>query len=405
MEYWARLRGPESYPRINQFDVEAVPGFGPHAFMLDLGHDPEDPLVRHLGQGLSAESAKTGAGRKLSEVPHGSLLARVASRYREVLDSKGPLEFEYEYASGPDRITLCRGLLLPFTAGGKTIDYIVGAVTSRVVEVDGPQAGAEPPARDGPARAQDARGLLAVVETEVSRGEARDKSPDTLRQSLRDCRTAVRRLAVANTRSHKALYAALERVYAFHFQAEDDPAAFEQLIAAAGLKSQARAPFIPVVKLAFGSGYEKTRLSEYAAALSYAKRCGRTPTDFKSFLESQQGGLKGCVRAERAARRAAGTNSQDTTEHAKELLRTLDSLGLITDLEGGAEGFVLILGRRSARRPGVVEVLRILDERPSAVDAAAGRAARAISRETQGRPGARQEIPAGPPSRSEISRN
>ncbi len=393
LEYWARLCGPEPYPRINGFDVEAVPGFGPHAFMLDLGHDPEDPLVRHLGQGLSVECAKTGAGRKLSEVPHGSLLARVANRYREVLDSKGPSEFEYEYASGPDRITLCRGLLLPFTAEGKTIDYIVGAVTSRIVEVDAPYAGAETPGRDGPAQAQDARGLLAVVETEVARDQARGKSPDTLRQSLRDCRTAVRKLAAADSRSHKALYAALERVYAFHFRAEDDPEAFGQLLAAAGLKSQVRAPFIPVVKLAFGSDYEKTRLSEYAAALSYAKRCGRTPSGFKSFLESQQGGLKGCVRAERAARRTARNGPKNTTEHANDLLHTVDSLGLITDIEGGADGFVLILGRRSVGRPGVIEALRILDEPPSVVDAAAGRAARTISRERRGRATSSQTDP------------
>jgi len=212
MEYWARLRGPEPYPPIDDLDVEAVPGFGPRAFMLDLGHDPEDPLVRYVGQEFSAERAKKAAGRKLSEVPPGSLLARVASRYHEMLDSKEPSEFEYEYAGGPDRKTLCRGVLPPFTAEGKPIDYIVGAVTSRVVEVDTPEA---------------------------------------------------------------------------------------------GLKSQARAPFTTVVKLAFGSGCERTRLSEYAAALSYAKRCGRTPVDLKSFIESQQGGLKGCVRAERTARRTA----------------------------------------------------------------------------------------------------
>ena len=42
----------------------------------------------------------------------------------------------------------------------------------------------------------------------------------------------------------------------------------------AGLKAQARAPMTPVVKLVFGVHYDKTRLTEFAAALSWAKREG-----------------------------------------------------------------------------------------------------------------------------------
>jgi hypothetical protein len=102
-----------------------------------------------------------------------------------------------------------------------------------------PSAVAETPAQGGPAQAQDARGLLTFVETEVFRDEARSKSPDSLRRSLRECRAAVRRFEAADSRSHKALYAALERVYAFLFQAEDDPTAFEQFLAAAGRAAKA----------------------------------------------------------------------------------------------------------------------------------------------------------------------
>ena len=47
---------------------------------------------------------------------------------------------------------------------------------------------------------------------------------------------------------------------------------YAELLEDAGLKAQARAPMTPVVKLVFGSGYDKGRLTEYAAALSWARR-------------------------------------------------------------------------------------------------------------------------------------
>jgi hypothetical protein len=368
--------------------------------MLDLSHDLEDPLVRYLGQKLSAECGKNVTGKKLSDVPPDSLLARVAYHYRQVLDNKKPSEFEAEHADADNQMTLYRGIMLPFTVDGKNIDYIVGAVTSRTLEAATaatPAAAASDPVESDPTQSQDARGLLTLVEAEVSPNGPHPRSLDSLNRSLQECQALVRRIDAAESRSHKALYAALERVYAFHFQAEPDPEAFEQLLADAGLKLQERAPFIPVVKLVFGTDYEKTRLSEYAAALSYAKRCGQKPINFRNFIESQQGGLKGCVRAERAARRAARNDRPDPTEQAKDLLRTVESRGLITDLEGGADDFVLILGRRSVSQSGVIDVVRILDENASVVDAAVRRAARAVRREKRGRKRSSRSAKNSPP--------
>ena len=54
-------------------------------------------------------------------------------------------------------------------------------------------------------------------------------------------------------------------------QAPDD---YAELLDDAGLKAQARAPMTPVVKLVFGVHYDKTRLTEFAAALSWARREG-----------------------------------------------------------------------------------------------------------------------------------
>ena len=69
------------------------------------------------------------------------------------------------------------------------------------------------------------------------------------------------------------------------------------------MKAQARAPMTPIVKLVFGIDYDKARLTEFAAALSYAQRQDIAPGDFQEFIEKQPGGLKALVAAERQARR------------------------------------------------------------------------------------------------------
>lgn len=59
----------------------------------------------------------------------------------------------------------------------------------------------------------------------------------------------------------------------------------------------------PVVKLVFGVDYDKTRLTEYAAVLSWAKRTGVERGALGDHLKTAEGGLKGVIVAERAFRR------------------------------------------------------------------------------------------------------
>src|SRR3546814_2527825 len=76
-------------------------------------------------------------------------------------------------------------------------------------------------------------------------------------------------------------------------------------VCSSDLAVQARAPMTPVVKLVCGMDYDKTRLTEFAAALSYAARNDVKPGHLQALLEGYEGGLKGVVAAERAMRRPA----------------------------------------------------------------------------------------------------
>jgi len=105
----------------------------------------------------------------------------------------------------------------------------------------------------------------------------------------------------------------------------------------------------------FGIDYDKARLTEFAAALSYAQRQDIALGEFQNFIEKHAGGLKGLVAAERQARRPEP--KPDTKgELARERLRTAPAVSL----EGVQEEFALVLTRRNA--DGTHEPVAIVDD-------------------------------------------
>ena len=105
----------------------------------------------------------------------------------------------------------------------------------------------------------------------------------------------------ADGRTRVALYRALSQAYDFALAAESEPQDYAELLDESGMKAQARAPMTPIVKLVFGIDYDKARLTEFAAALSFARRQDVGTGEFLKFIEGQAGGLKALVAAERQA--------------------------------------------------------------------------------------------------------
>jgi hypothetical protein len=105
----------------------------------------------------------------------------------------------------------------------------------------------------------------------------------------------------------------------------------------------------PVVKLVFGAEYDKTRLTEYATALSHAHRIGLGRGMLAEYLGSAQGGLKGVIGEERRIKReesGKGAEARDTPREAlARKLRKLDTFGLDAVPAEGSE-FTLLVARR-----------------------------------------------------------
>ncbi|QGN55121.1 hypothetical protein [Novosphingobium sp. Gsoil 351] len=150
-------------------------------------------------------------------------------------------------------------------------------------------------------------------------------------------------------RTRSALYAAIGRAYDFSLAAQAEPEGFHELVADAGLTMQDRAPMTPVVKLVFGADYDKTRLTEFAAALDQAHRVGIARGSLGAFLSAAPGGLKGVVNEERRWRKQASGKSLEPREAPRETLarklRKLDAVAL-ADLAAEGQEFTLLVARR-----------------------------------------------------------
>jgi hypothetical protein len=100
----------------------------------------------------------------------------------------------------------------------------------------------------------------------------------------------------------------------------------------------------PIVKLVFGADYDKTRVTEFAAVLAEARRQGVGHGALVAFLDSAEGGIKGIVKAARAARRPAASPSR--TQRARAALDSRPALASVAvPVEASAGDYVTLLAR------------------------------------------------------------
>jgi hypothetical protein len=380
--YWVSLLNGRAYPSIEDVEPQNLTDFGPHSVLLDFSAGSENPAVVFIGRALREECGLDGNIRTISDVPSRSLLSRLTDHYLQIIANCAPIGFEAEFVSQNGHPTLYRGILMPLSSDGDTIDFIYGVINWKEVadsattatiarEING--AAAVPPlVPEGPIWTGDgadedsdqAEPVAANVvdfptqhEAAIAPAQDEEDEEDDDQPSLnldadagladrlclaRETAEAVRH---ADARSRTALYRALGDAYDFALAAEAAPEDYSEILEDAGLKAQERAPMTPVVKLIFGIDYDKTRLTEFSAALSYGRREAVSQGGFTDFLGSFSGGLKGVVAAERAARRPA--HKPDNVQQTLEALRQASPLAHVS-VASGDEEFVLLVARRQA---------------------------------------------------------
>lgn len=419
LNYWHTLRDGKRHPSRQGFSVETVPGLIDYGFTFIIDPNAEGPVYQFVGSKLTTLAGINLSHKPVDDTPDGSLMQEVAKQYTRVLERDGPVGFDAGFEDKWGRKYLFRTALLPFSEDGETIDCIVGAITYKelsskttstsdwglpaqqaaletahgddALEDEPRDAEAVVTATDVDDAADHDAGHIAAVPLEASESDtpiesrepssdaqAPEETPDELEASLVECRELAASFQQSQGSSRVALYDTLERAYRFHFETLAHENRYQALCADAGIKLQKRDVFTGLVKLVFGPDQEKTRISEYATCLSYAKRLSREVGTVRELIESTEGGVKGCVKAERQARRQERPVKTDALEAAKAKLRKLGPITEITDQGDKQEEFVLLLARRYPEGGERLEVLCRLEEKPATVEAIVKRAAKAL---------------------------
>ena len=402
--YWASLLDGRDFPSIEDLEPENVKDFASNSVLLDFTCGRDNPAIPYIGPAIRDECGLDDDMRTIAQVPSRSLLSRLTDHYMQIIANRAPVGFEAEF-DNPRGENICyRGILMPFSSDGDAIDFIYGVINWKKAATKTPAI--EPDGIEISGLADDAGEILELTELAVGApdasveehltwedgpsAEADDTPPEApadavpaphfawedgpladadeapilelgedagLADRLWAARERADAVKAGEGRTRGALYKALSLAYDFAVAAQQNPEEYAELLEESGMKAQARAPMTPIVKLVFGIDYDKARLTEFAAALSYGQRRQVALGGFKEFIEQQVGGLKALVALERQARQPEP--KPDTRgERARARLRSAPVISLAEVPQ--EEEFAVVVTRRSA--DGGHEPVAVVDD-------------------------------------------
>ncbi len=381
--YWVSLLDGRDFPSIEDLEPGEVEDFAPNSVLLDFTAGRENPATPYIGSAIREECGLGEGIETIDQVPSRSLLSRLTDHYMQIIANRAPVGFEAEFENQGGQPICYRGILMPFSSDRDTIDFIYGVINWKRADDHAshepavvppppplePEPEAEAEAIEEPAASQEPADAPPVPHFSREDGPLHDPDSDAplpeialpadaaLADRLWAARETAEALKETDLRSRAALYRALAQAYDFALAAERDPEDFAELLENSGVKAQVRAPMTPIVKLVFGIDYDKARLTEFAAALSYARRQDIGQGGFLPLIQSQAGGLKALVAAERQARRPQA-RPDTAAELARSRLRAANPMALET-VSTEAE-FALVIARR--RADGGIEPVAIVED-------------------------------------------
>lgn len=370
--FWTSQLHEKNYPNIAGLEPEDIPDFRDHSVLLDFTSGIENPSIDFLGAALRNECGLDAHIACLNDVPRGSLLSRITDHCLQIIANRAPIGFEAEFTSDRGYAMMYRGILLPYSSDDDMIDYVYGVINWKEVaseEIRAPlQQGLEqslasvqrpseqlPAGEDqrvashifdtGPYADLNDNGVFAIPELLLD-------TPMLEKARLADWLDAARQYADlarnSERRTRDALYQAIGRAHDFALMAAEYPKEYAALLRDVGMTVQERAPFTPIVKLVFGAGYDKTRLTEFASVLQFAQRNAVPMGGLADLLAKYDGGLKAIINIERCARKlAAGIDFSPSSVDPRPRLRSARKRDL-SEFAGAGDEFILLVGRREA---------------------------------------------------------
>ncbi|HEX5259306.1 MAG TPA: hypothetical protein VFW35_11085, partial [Sphingomicrobium sp.] len=126
--HWVSLLDGRDFPSIEDLEPGDVTDFADHSVLLDFTCGRDNPAVPYIGAAIREECGLSEDTRTISDVPSRSLLSRLTDHYMQIIANRAPIGFEAEFVSQRGHNTLYRGILMPLSSDGETIDFIYGVI-------------------------------------------------------------------------------------------------------------------------------------------------------------------------------------------------------------------------------------------------------------------------------------
>lgn len=358
--FWTEQLGDNNYPSVEDLDPENSEDFAPFGVLLDFTSGIENPSIAYVGDALRAECGLAEDVSYLDQVPALSLLSRITDHYLQIIANRAPIGFEAEFVNEAGINIMYRGILLPYSSDNDTIDFIYGLINwkegadknlSEELELEVSNALQDLPYKSDPKPIWADGPTARLIDNDSNEDNLLDdfdnpSDNDSLADWLHAARSLADNAKTADARSRETLYNAISRAYDFALIADNNPDDYHMMLEDSGIKVQERAPMTPIVKLIFGSNYDKTRITEIASAMSYAKRSETPMGGLSKMLSSFDGGLKAMVKAERLAKKVeSGAVDSNITNDPRDTLRKAAACD-ISEFSGQGDEFVMLMARR-----------------------------------------------------------
>jgi len=345
-DYWHALKADRNYPLFSELRAEDLNPFKGSSLLLEFNQN--GTVVRFLGKQVEElVDAPLKVGNYLADFPQSDFARALLDQFSDEKARMQAAEFEFI-----ENHLSCRGMILPFSRDGSGPHFVMLVASFRRHKVS---------------TKADASGDANVASGADQTHEGVTINSGALDGLLSAGQRAADSIVHMDNGNRTSLYGTLASALALFESGGQNADAYQRLLQKNGVRVQARAPYTPALKLVFGPEYDKTRLTEYAAALSYAVRMGETSASFVDFLKAMPGGIKGCVQEERAFKRGAeGTHAHVRQMESEAALRQRPAVAL-SDL-ASEEEFCVILARRT--KAGGVEALGRANISKTALDVA-----------------------------------
>lgn len=125
---WAEHFDNGRFPDAQVILRAGMADFGQHAVLMQFSGDLEEAAIKYVGRKVMNESNLDVMPTELPSVPSRSILSRLTDHYMQTVANRAPVGFEAEFVNEAEKLLLYRGILLPCSSDGDTIDSALGVI-------------------------------------------------------------------------------------------------------------------------------------------------------------------------------------------------------------------------------------------------------------------------------------